>query len=208
MPETKLTTRSAGLPSLDDFLTKFDRMTNEQIAGRITELLGIDRNVVLEIAAGIKTIELRDPNSEELQRVKEMTGLFEYCRRVAFDNLYPDIIVRFHGEMLRYVAALTRPDQEKVCASERMLYVVIENGETKKTWVPTMKMRTRHIRQIFNDRKINDEGDQIAYARAKIPNTGKTTKPYEILKGGTICRVAAQTDWNKSDLLMILGRMK
>lgn len=91
-------------------------------------------------------------------------SLLPYIRRVAYEQVVPELIVTLQGDqqLLEKASSLPIPDQRAIASNKPIK--VMEIGGDHRT-VPPLSMTRREIRQVFGRGKIRSDAEQIGWLR-------------------------------------------
>ena len=93
-------------------------------------------------------------------------SLVPQLRRIAYDQMLPEVLVRFQGNLrvLRKVASLPLPDQRRIVDGEPCK-VMLLNGDHRL--VSPLNLTGREVSQVFGPDGLRHEGEQLAYLRER-----------------------------------------
>jgi len=101
-------------------------------------------------------IDLRDGDFEIV--------LLPWVRKVAYDQLLPELLVAYLGKLSRLykLAILTKPEQQRIIADEGMRVMLID-GDVRT--VPVSLLTRLEFNQVFGREGIRTDAAQITYLR-------------------------------------------
>lgn len=110
------------------------------------------------------------------------SGLAVYLPHIAAGTVLPETVIRFAGNvtLLRAAASLP-PDQQLKLASGEPVVLAVRQGDTfTHRMLPVHALSFEQVRQVFGERCIRSEAEQIAILTA----TEKALKPERSMKYG------------------------
>lgn len=130
-------------------------MTTDQLKSRLTELLSVTAETLLELAAIVKELEWR---GEDLENLK--LSMIHWLRLIANGQLLPEVVVKFQATpmVMRKIARLPIPDQRRLANGGSVDLLANEKGETRS--VPPDAMSRDEIEQAFATDHIRSLSEQ------------------------------------------------
>lgn len=164
---------SAVIPYPDFTPEELKKLPDEDLFGLLESLGGLTVKIVQ--LAGWLWRELTG-RGHDLSRYKNV--FMRYAPLIASGAVLPETVVKFQKlqTLLKAVASLPIPDQKKLCAGEPVIVVErTADGYTHRL-LPVDDLLAPTVRQVFGDRCIRGEVEQIAYLAA-APVKSKGPKP-------------------------------
>lgn len=128
------------------------------LMSELKECLKITVYHVIKLAAIVRRLE------ECGCEIEVDFSLLPYIRKVAYEQVVPELIVSLQGDqqLLSKAASLPIPEQRMI-AENKPLKVMEIGGDHRK--VPPLSMTRREIRQVFGRDKIRSDAEQIGWLR-------------------------------------------
>jgi len=136
-----------------------ESMTTDELRAELSRSLAKTAAELLRLAKIVRTLEERGEDLEDLK-----IGLLNYLRLIAYDQLAPEVVVRFGGSplTLRMVASLPLPDQRSLASGGSVTLVVKRpDGVFDKRLADPAKLTPGQLRQIFGRNQLRTEQEQI-----------------------------------------------
>lgn len=125
------------------------------------EKLTFTVETVREMAAIVRRLEELGCDTGEL-RTKLNSGILKMIRRVAFNQMMPEVFVEFLGtpRLQEKIAALPLPDQKRMVEGKPIKVIV--SAEDHRMVAP-FDMTKDDVKQVFGPDGIRNDREQIAY---------------------------------------------
>jgi hypothetical protein len=110
-----------------------------------------------------------DRRGEDLSALR--SGLVYYLPLIAAGQVAPEAVVQFAGSrtLLRAVTALPIDEQRNLAAGESVKLAVKQGDQFTHRMLPAHALTSTQVRQVFGDRAIRTEAEQIALLSATAP---------------------------------------
>lgn len=138
-------------------------MTTEQLHDELVRSLSVTVGQVVRMAEIVRLLEERGEDLSDLR-----IGLIGYLRRIAYGQVLPEIIVRYHGlgTLLSRAAAMPIPDQERLIRDDRVVVAdIAPDGSVSHRMVPPTSLSFEQINQVFGRDQMRSLEDQVLYLR-------------------------------------------
>lgn len=200
--------------NLSNLVDDYAEIANCEDQTWITNQLATAVDLTIKHVARIAALLRR---AEELGiEVDISVGPVNFLRRIAYDQMLPELYIAFEDEpqLLNRLGQLPLPDQKKI-ASGKPLKVCLLDADDKITNVmlPVREMTQAQVRQVISKGRIHSESEQLNRLRDRIQisSSAKKQSPYTVdSKRGTVT-FQANASLTSDDLLRImaeLGRKK
>lgn len=140
-------------------LARLKALDAPALRAELTSALGLTSRHLLYLAAVWSELESRGEDLSDLR-----SGIGVYLPLIATGQVLPDIVVRFAGQsaLLRAVAALPLPEQRRLADGNPVPLVVRQGDGYTHRMLPAYALTAAQSRQVFGDRTIRTEAEQIA----------------------------------------------
>lgn len=137
----------------DDYVA----MTTKDLLKALHESFGATVTNLVRLAMIVRALEARGEHVPCLD-----PSLDRYIRQIAYGNLLPEVVVRYSSvpSLMRLVALLPTPDQQRLAKGEPIKVVEVQNGQTTTRLVDPLKMSREQRDRVFTDGRIRDEAEQ------------------------------------------------
>lgn len=162
----------------DQPATDLDRIRSletPELRAELAAAIGLTARHLMHLAAVWAELERRGEDLSDLR-----TGIGVYLPAIAAGTVTPEAVVAFAGQptLMRAVASLP-PDQQKRLASGGTVPVVEKQGDSyTHRMLPASALTAGLARQVFGERTIRTEAEQIALLTPAIkpPKPGRAPK--------------------------------
>jgi len=189
-----------------DCPTDLSTLTSNQLRTELTASLA---RTVAEFRRLAWIVRLLEERGEDLTDLR--LSLLPYLRKIAYGQLLPEIMIRFSQSpgVMRVVASLPMPDQEKLANGERIpMAIRTPDGKLDKRLVDPLGLRADQLSLVFTSNSIRPIEDQMARLETptKPPRQKTLTmigrmRPDEKLGGAWVGR----TFIPKADMVRVLA---
>jgi hypothetical protein len=159
--------------SLATELSRIKNLTTEELRAELAQSLGLTARHLLHLAAVWKELENRGEDLSDLR-----SGIGAYLPAIAAGTVLPETVVRYAGQptLLRAVAALTPHEQHRLAEGGTVPLVVASGSGYTPRMLPAHALTAPQVRQVFGDRSIRNEAEQIALLTAVVDRPAKPGK--------------------------------
>lgn len=145
-------------------------MTSEQLRAELVKALQVTADSLRWTAWIVRLLEERGDDLSDLK-----IGILDYLRRIAYGQVTPELVVRYAQSpaLLRTLAALPLPDQQKIAAGEPVRVVVRRpDGQFDHRMAEPLKLTRDQVAQVFGRGKIRDDAEQILLLEGRQEASG------------------------------------
>lgn len=179
IPTSKPRTSETDL--LDAKIARLDEMSTDELRAELASALGLTATGLRYLAAVWEKLEKRGDDLSNLR-----TGIGVYLPAIAAGTVLPETVVGFAGQplLLKAVADLPPEEQRRLVDGGTVPVVVRQGDGYTHRMLPVSGFDARLTRQVFGNRTIRNESEQIARltAAAKPP----AWKPGRPVKRGKV----------------------
>lgn len=153
-------------------------LSTPELRAELTREISDFATRLVRLAAVWVELERRGEDLSDLR-----SGLNVYLPAIAAGTVLADTVVRFSGRpiLLKAIAQLTPEHQQTLLDGGSVPLVVSEQGKYSYRMIPVHALSSSQIRQVFGERAIRTESEQIAilsrpvatWKPGKIANRGK-----------------------------------
>lgn len=150
-------------PYVQSQLKTIEKMSKEELRAELAKCLRVTAEQLVRSAAIVRRLEDLGDNLEDLK-----TGMIGYLRKIAYNQLIPDLVVMCQGApmLMSKVMTLPIPDQQKIVSGEPMRVMELtEKGEETHRLVPPLMLSSEQVRQVFGRECIRNDRQQVLYLR-------------------------------------------
>ena len=165
-------------PTPDNWLD-LSVLTISELRTELTREIGDFAQRLIRLAAVWIELEKRGEDLSDLR-----SGLNVYLPAIAAGTVLADTVVRFSGrpQLLKAIAQLTPTHQQELLDKGTVPLVISEHGKYSHRMLPVHALSSPQIRQVFGERTIRTEGEQIAILSRPVV----TWKPGKIASRGNV----------------------
>jgi hypothetical protein len=159
-------------PTASD-LDRIRAMDTAALRAELADAIGHTAKHLLRLALIWAELERRGEDLSDLR-----SGLGTYLPLIASGAVLPDVVVRFAGNnsLLRAVASLPVGEQRRLADGEPVLLAVRQGDTITHRMLPAHALTAVQVRQVFGDRRVRTETEQIAILSAQ-PAPAKPGRP-------------------------------
>lgn len=152
-------------------------MDTPMLREELSRALDLTARHLLYLAAVWAELERR---GEDLSALR--SGLVVYLPLIAAKTVMPEVVVRFAGNqtLLRAVSMLPPEKQAKIAAGEPVLVVERQGDKFAQRMLPVHTLTWHQAKQVFADRCIRTETEQIAYLNVVAPRDMRTPETLDL----------------------------
>lgn len=172
-----MTTKTLAKPApADPPAAELDRIRSldtPTLRAELAASLGVTARHLVHLAAVWAELERRGEDLSDLR-----TGIGVYLPAIAAGTVAPEAVVAFAGQptLLRAVTSLP-PDEQKRLASGGTVPVVVRQGDAyTHRMLPASALTAGLARQVFGERSVRSEAEQIAVLTTAAPRA-KADRP-------------------------------
>lgn len=142
-------------------------MTTDDLRAELATALGLSARSLLRTAAIWAELERR---GEDLSPLR--SGIMAYLPLIAAGAVLPETVVLFAGSQthLRAVASLPADQQRRIADGEPVPMAVNQGGQFTFRLLPVHALTASQVRQVFGERCVRSEAEQIALLTAQSPD--------------------------------------
>lgn len=140
----------------------------------LADALGVTARHLLRLAAVWQELERRGEDLSDLR-----SGLVVYLPLIATGSVLPEVVVRFAGNqtLLRAVSQLPADQQRRIVDGEPVPLAVRSGDGYTHRMLPAHALTNSQVRQVFGERVIRTEAQQIAIlTAARQPPPARTPR--------------------------------
>jgi hypothetical protein len=154
-------------------------LTTEELRLELTREIRDFATRLIRVAAIWVELERRGEDLSDLR-----SGLNVYLPAIAAGTVLADTVVRFSGkpQLLKAIAQLTPIHQQTLLDGGTVPLVINEQGKYSHRMLPAHALSSSQIRQVFGERAIRTEAEQIAILSRPVI----TWKPGKIVSRGKV----------------------
>lgn len=156
-------------------LDRVRELDTPALRAELAQAIGHTARHLTYLAAVWKELESRGENLSDLR-----TGIGTYLPLIASGAVLPETVIAFAGQstLLRAVAALPIEDQRRIANGEPVPVVVKQDGKFSHRMLPASALPASLVRQVFGERKLRTETEQIALL-STTPPAWKPNRPVQ-----------------------------
>ena len=145
-------------------LDQLMEMSVPELRRKLTECLSRTVDELKEAANIVRALEEKGEDLSDLR-----SGLFNYLRLIAYDQLLPEVVVRFAGSpaLMRNVAALPLPDQKRLADGGQIELAVRRGTKFDTRNVAPVDLNKEQFHQVFAGGRIRSVQEQMAQLEAR-----------------------------------------
>lgn len=165
---------SSDLPSSvagEDYEARLRSWTPQQ---RATQFRSVVLHHIRGLMEAATIVRVMEEQGDDLSILGLSAGLLSWLRRVAGQQVLPDVLFEFHGRLRERVAALPIIDQTKLLTN-RTVELCTPSGEC--LMVDVCSLETRQITQVFARGRIRSLPEQRVYLEDKRLKTVQQEQP-------------------------------
>lgn len=148
-------------------LPDLSALTMDQLEAEFSVALKDTADGLLRLAAATTELERR---GRDLSHLK--LNLISYLRLIAARQLLPDVVLYLGDQKNKVLAIANLPlaQQRKLLEADE-IHVLVDGEDST---VPLRELDSRHLKQVFGERRIRSIAEQLAFVREK--RTGRAAK--------------------------------